>query len=90
VGHASYRGPVGVKLGSNPRKADENHSLSHRNKSNQSILAAKWTVAIPSGTSVPMHRTQRSRCVESLQSIFTILDEGSNDKNIILSTYTQS
>jgi hypothetical protein len=37
----------GVKLGSNPRKADENHSLSHRIKSNQSTLAAKRTVKSP-------------------------------------------
>jgi hypothetical protein len=34
----------GVKLGSNPRKADENHSLSHRVKSNHFTLAAKRTV----------------------------------------------
>jgi hypothetical protein len=34
----------GVKLGSNPRKADENHSLSYSIKSNQSTLAAKRTV----------------------------------------------
>jgi hypothetical protein len=33
----------GVKLGSNPRKADENHSLSHRIKSNQPTLAAERT-----------------------------------------------
>jgi hypothetical protein len=34
----------GVKLGGTSRKADENHSLSHRIKSNQSTLAAKRTV----------------------------------------------
>jgi hypothetical protein len=35
------------KLGNNPRKADKNYSLSHRNKSDQSTLAAKWTVKSP-------------------------------------------
>jgi hypothetical protein len=37
----------GVKLGSNPRKADETHSLSQRIQSNQSTLAAKRTVKGP-------------------------------------------
>jgi hypothetical protein len=35
-----------VKLGDDLRKADENHSLSHHIKSNQSTLAAKRTVKI--------------------------------------------
>jgi hypothetical protein len=35
------------KLGSNPRKADENQSLSHRIRSNQSTVAAKRTVKSP-------------------------------------------
>jgi hypothetical protein len=39
----------GVKLGSNPSRADENHSPSHSIKSNQSTLAAKRTVKRPSG-----------------------------------------
>jgi hypothetical protein len=48
VGTWGPRNPgEGVKLGSKPRKADENQSLSHRIKSNKSTLAAKRTVKSP-------------------------------------------
>jgi hypothetical protein len=51
----------GVKLGSNPRKADEKHSLSHRIKSNQSTLPAKRTVK-KSFYNLPYVKKRKSTC----------------------------
>jgi hypothetical protein len=46
-GYLGMNSGEGVKLVSNPRKADKNHSPSHRIKSNQSTLAAKRTGKSP-------------------------------------------